>query len=261
MMVFDAESDGGVLKHWLKYDSWRANEAFKLMCCIHPDCDDFDVEVGLVFPPFTAPKDADLVNRRANYQLEMMWDLWRSGIRVSQHEEEFYPPNYFIKWAIEKGFEIPWLKWANDNKLFDEIERKTHAAINADSFRALQVELEAARAELADAEKRADDITREMDALRKEHDSLLMTQAASDKATTTGYTFTLLRPSDNFQAVIDVINKNWADVIPGREPKQVNIAREIDAALGRKSQRAGEPSRNASAIAALFRPEKIEPNE
>lgn len=45
--------------------------------------------------------------------------------------------------------------------LFDEIERKTHAAINADAFRALQVDRDAARAELekakADARKlRAD---------------------------------------------------------------------------------------------------------
>ena len=39
--------------------------------------------------------------------------------------------------------------------LFDEIERKTHAAINADAFRALQVDRDAARAELEKAESDA----------------------------------------------------------------------------------------------------------
>jgi len=56
--------------------------------------------------------------------------------------------------------------------LFDEIERKTHAAINADAFRALQADRDAARAELEKAKAWAADTIREMDALRGERDSL-----------------------------------------------------------------------------------------
>lgn len=56
--------------------------------------------------------------------------------------------------------------------LFDEIERKTHAAINADAFRALQVDRDAARAELDKARASAADTIREMDAMRGERDSL-----------------------------------------------------------------------------------------
>ncbi|WP_157381260.1 protein kinase [Tepidiphilus margaritifer] len=56
--------------------------------------------------------------------------------------------------------------------LFDEIERKTHAAINADAFRALQADRDAARAELERAKAWAADTIREMDALRGERDSL-----------------------------------------------------------------------------------------
>lgn len=56
--------------------------------------------------------------------------------------------------------------------LFDEIERKTHASINADTFRALQADRDAARAELEKARTRANDAIREMDAMRGERDSL-----------------------------------------------------------------------------------------
>ena len=56
--------------------------------------------------------------------------------------------------------------------LFDEIERKTHAAINADAFRALQADRDAARAELEKAKAWATYTIREMDAMRGERDSL-----------------------------------------------------------------------------------------
>lgn len=56
--------------------------------------------------------------------------------------------------------------------LFDEIERKTHAAISADAFRALQADRDAARAELEKAKAWAAETIREMDAMRGERDSL-----------------------------------------------------------------------------------------
>jgi hypothetical protein len=49
--------------------------------------------------------------------------------------------------------------------LFDEIERSAHAAINADSFRALQADLLAARADLAREEQIRQKIAKERDAL------------------------------------------------------------------------------------------------
>ena len=67
--------------------------------------------------------------------------------------------------------------------LFDEIERKTHAAINADAFRALQADRDATRAELEKAKVRATEAIREMDAMRGERDSL---RAMVDKANAPG---------------------------------------------------------------------------
>jgi hypothetical protein len=67
--------------------------------------------------------------------------------------------------------------------LFDEIERKTHAAINADAFRALQADRDAARTELEKAKALVTEIRREIDAMRGERDSL---RAMVDKANAPG---------------------------------------------------------------------------
>ncbi|ODT82148.1 MAG: hypothetical protein ABS69_05310 [Nitrosomonadales bacterium SCN 54-20] len=67
--------------------------------------------------------------------------------------------------------------------LFDEIERKTHAAINADAFRALQADRDAVWAELEKAKARMAETIREMDSMRGERDSL---RAMIDKASAPG---------------------------------------------------------------------------
>ena len=81
--------------------------------------------------------------------------------------------------------------------LFDEIERKTHAAINADTYRALQADRDAARAELerakADAQKlRADAETTgfQITAMGKQIDALnakLEAAGAPDEQSKTTY--------------------------------------------------------------------------
>ena len=56
--------------------------------------------------------------------------------------------------------------------LFDEVERKTHAAINADAFRALQADRDALKARIDKAEEWAKTIVAERNALLGERDSL-----------------------------------------------------------------------------------------
>ena len=65
----------------------------------------------------------------------------------------------------------------------DTLPGKTHAAINADVFRALQADRDAVRAELEKARAWAQSQQREMDAMRCEHDSL---RAMVDKANAPG---------------------------------------------------------------------------
>jgi hypothetical protein len=56
--------------------------------------------------------------------------------------------------------------------LFDDLERTTHSSINADSFRALQVDRDAARAELVMASKWAGETQKKLSELQGERDSL-----------------------------------------------------------------------------------------
>jgi len=56
--------------------------------------------------------------------------------------------------------------------LFDEVERKTHSAINAEAFQALQVDRDALRADLENVKAAKVATICEMDALRGERDSL-----------------------------------------------------------------------------------------
>lgn len=56
--------------------------------------------------------------------------------------------------------------------LFDEVERKSHSAINADSFRALQADRDAAQAEIKRMEAIISNLTKERDALLGENSSL-----------------------------------------------------------------------------------------
>lgn len=73
--------------------------------------------------------------------------------------------------------------------LFDEVERTTHAAINAESFRALQVDRDAAVARLEKARVWAAEIIKERDALIGERNSL---RAIVDKELTATERTTLL---------------------------------------------------------------------
>jgi hypothetical protein len=69
--------------------------------------------------------------------------------------------------------------------LFDEVERTTHAAYNAESFQALQAERDAAKATIEEARKWAERKVEELKILRAERDSLAAQVAAVDPIATT----------------------------------------------------------------------------
>lgn len=58
-------------------------------------------------------------------------------------------------------------------------------------------------------------------------------------------------------ATLEVMCKHWQDYDPSNPPKQTVIAREIDAALGRKYRSGAEPSRLAKALACAIRPDRL----
>lgn len=68
---------------------------------------------------------------------------------------------------------------------------------------------------------------------------------------------TLPHMTKDLEKVFQIMRDQWSNIDPDRLPKQTNIARDIDEALGWKADRYGTPSRNARAIAALIKPDDV----
>ncbi|MDP6725377.1 MAG: hypothetical protein QF536_09335 [Arenicellales bacterium] len=89
-------------------------------------------------------------------------------------------PDKYVKYGrrhVKRGVLKDWIakEYPGDKPdfLFDEIERGTHKAINAESFRALQVELEADKKRLQKADKICRVLGSQIESLQKERDQLL----------------------------------------------------------------------------------------
>jgi len=121
--------------------------------------------------------------------------------------------------------------------LFDEVERKTHPAIDADAFRALQADRDAARAELEKVKAWAAETNREMDAMRGERDSL---RAMVDKASAPGE-----RAETTYLNIIGAMLALMLGKSPAGKPQSVfdNQAAIIAALLGHHEGKPGISAR------------------
>lgn len=121
--------------------------------------------------------------------------------------------------------------------LFDEVERKTHSAITADTFRALQADRDAARTELEKAKAWAAETIREMDAMRGERDSL---RAMVDKASAPGE-----RAETTYLNIIGAMLALMLGKSPAGKPQSVfdNQAAIIAALLGHHEGKPGISAR------------------
>ena len=68
---------------------------------------------------------------------------------------------------------------------------------------------------------------------------------------------TLPHMTEGLKKFFQVMRDSWGNYDPSRPPKQINIAHEIDNALGWKSQKGGSASRNGQALASLIRPDEL----
>jgi hypothetical protein len=117
--------------------------------------------------------------------------------------------------------------------LFDEVERNAHAAINAESFRALQADRDAARSELERTRKRGAEIVAERDALRGERDSL---RAIVDKMAVPGE-----RAEGTYLNIIGALLEVVLGKTPAGKPQSVfeSQAAIIDALLAHHPDKQG----------------------
>ena len=93
------------LEHWLRFDNWFPYQAFALFTEDDPE----KQGTGLGGAPLEFDR---LAAKKSNKKLEQ---IWSSG---NDHEQmEAFPPMHFIEWAIKKQITIPWLEWAQQNKL------------------------------------------------------------------------------------------------------------------------------------------------
>jgi len=93
------------LEHWLRFDNWFPYQAFALFTEDDPEKQGTGLGgAQLEFDRLAAKKN--------NKKLEQ---IWSSGNDPEQMEA--FPPMHFIEWAIKKQITIPWLEWAQQNKL------------------------------------------------------------------------------------------------------------------------------------------------
>ncbi|OYZ58844.1 MAG: hypothetical protein B7X81_04720 [Hydrogenophilales bacterium 17-61-76] len=90
--------------------------------------------------------------------------------------------------------------------------------------------------------------------MRRDHEAASETDS-SDVCSTV--TVTLPHMTQALAAIFEIMRDNWTDCDPRRLPKQVNIAREIDRALGwgKSGDLNEDPSRNAKVVAQIIKPD------
>ncbi len=93
------------LAHWLRFDYWSPNQAFAILCEDNPNNEGKGLGGGqLEFDRLAVKK-----------RIKLLSEIWWSG--NDQIQCEFFPPQHFIEWAIQKGIDVPWLSWAQANHL------------------------------------------------------------------------------------------------------------------------------------------------
>lgn len=146
-----------------------------------------------------------------------------NGKVVTDHvapERRYVSRDHLKKWIAK---EFPGSKPAF---LFDEVERQTHASINADSFRTLQADLAAARSENKKLCALNKNLAEERDSLRGENNSL--------KAMVEQNNFPDVRSETTYLNIIGGLLHLMLAISPGGQPQSVykNQAAIISALLG-----------------------------
>lgn len=106
------------LPKYLRLDNWIPTDAFLLLIGVLPD--ERYLTPGKKYGGFVGVMTLDGRARRTEDEADMEFldlglnwkmleEIWASGEHPLRN-----PPMYYVEWAIGKGFEIPWLPWAEE---------------------------------------------------------------------------------------------------------------------------------------------------
>ena len=107
------------LSDYLLYDEWHTDNAWYVLAGFDyyatSATDGISVKRILLLdnPIHAVRQDADGYISNMLGEVDKLRDYWGGG-----NSQEYYPPSYFIEWAISKHFKPDWLGWAIENKLY-----------------------------------------------------------------------------------------------------------------------------------------------
>ena len=134
---FIADSKAGktepiLLYRWLRHDTWTAEEAALLLVGLDPNATRLGTTKAMISEmPLKRIEHTELLDGRElsrsfpveeteeRDELRRLSSSYRDILAVleSGTHPARNPPEYYLKWAKAKGFEVPWLEWAQQNFL------------------------------------------------------------------------------------------------------------------------------------------------
>lgn len=134
---------------WFRLDHWTVQEGLLLLSGFDPKAIPLN-EKGEIAIPFVTEerrkmREMSFIRRLDNLtpfkemtedligetrSTTMAWDIWQEHAQILRiwksgaHNEERYPPKYFIEWAISKRLPIDWLDWAKAEGYYGNLPKK-----------------------------------------------------------------------------------------------------------------------------------------
>lgn len=202
----------------------------------------------------------DAIGRDFDERLDFRPEIVASGWNTNRDAEQMLSHADIRAWCAKRGhaWPVPELdpKPAQSTESLTEIYRLT-AEVARLSQRLAGKNQEISRLEKAlvrnsvQAAAHQDRLEKQLSA--EQHES---TDIVAEEPTANGIEVCLPHLPKRLDALFTIMREQWTGYQKDRAPKSTNIASAIDKELGYKSQRNGEPSRNAQTLASLIRPDE-----
>ncbi len=240
-------------------------------CQLSEAASEFLVHIGTEQDEFELNPDFIYLNpkNKSTHKLhqDLMWILLKHVVDTGSYDGCFYYKGGFLDTAdgdtpfdsygwfreeMSRFFEIgigiarppPFICQESEKYPWLNLVSSQATAPSAEELRANSSELEAAKNRIAELEK-------------MQHEYSVAKESSDESAAVFSIDRRLM--TNSLIAVFKIMESNWKNYDPKRLPKQIQIAYEIDEALGwgGKGNKEQEPTRSAKAIAAIIKPDAL----